>query len=42
VATADGGIGTGNGLGGGIVAMMVGLNGMALGMLALTRSRRSG
>ena len=42
VATADGGLGTGNGLGGGIVSMMVGLIGMALGGLALSRSRRSG
>jgi len=42
VATADGGLGTGNGLGGGIVAMIVGLIGMALGGLALTRSRRTG
>ena len=42
VATADGGLGTGNGLGGGIVAMMVGLIGMALGGLALIRSRRTG
>jgi len=42
VATADDGLGTGNGLGGGIVAMMVGLIGMALGGLALARSRRTG
>ena len=42
VATADGGLGTGNGLGGGIVAMMVGLIGMALGGLALARYRRTG
>ena len=41
VATADGGIGTGNGLGGGLVAMMVGLIGVALGRLALSRSRRT-
>jgi len=39
VATADGGIGTGNGLGGGIVAMMVSLIGIALGTLALRRTR---
>ena len=32
---------TGNGLGGGVVAMMVGLIGMALGGLALARSRRT-
>jgi len=41
VATADGGVGTGNGLGGGVVAMMVGLIGMTLGGLALARSRRT-
>jgi hypothetical protein len=41
VATADGGLGTGNGFGG-IVAMMVGLIGVALGGLALTRARRTG
>ena len=41
VATADGGLGTGNGLGGGIVAMILGLLGMALGGLALARSRRT-
>jgi Family of unknown function (DUF6223) len=40
VATADGGLGTGNGLGVGIVAMVVGLIGVALGGLALARSRR--
>jgi hypothetical protein len=41
VATADGGLGTGNGLGGGVVAMMVGLIGIALGGLALARARRT-
>ena len=41
VASADGGLGTGNGLAGGVVAMMVGLIGMALGGLALARSRRT-
>ena len=41
VATAPGGLGTGNGLGGGIVAMAVGLIGMALGGMALARSRRA-
>ena len=41
VAAADGGLGTGNGLGGGIVAMIVGPIGMALGGLALGRSRRT-
>jgi hypothetical protein len=40
VATANGGIGTGNGLAGGVVAMIVGLIGVALGGLALARSRR--
>lgn len=42
VATAGGGLGTGNGLGGGVVAVVVGLIGTALGGLALTRSRRTG
>src|SRR5262245_2018460 len=42
VATADGGVGTGNGVAGGVVAMMVGLIGMSLGGLALARSRRAG
>src|SRR5215510_7250986 len=37
LATAKGGLGTGNGLGGGIVAMIVGLIGMALGGLTLGR-----
>src|SRR5262245_58802192 len=40
VATADGGLGTGNGLAGGVVAMVVGFIGMALGGLALARSPR--
>ncbi|MGW0665206.1 DUF6223 family protein [Streptodolium elevatio] len=40
VVTAEGGLGTGNGLGGGIVALIVGLIAVALGTLALTRSRR--
>lgn len=40
VATADGGLGTGNGLAGGVVAMIVGLIAMTLGGLALARSRR--
>ena len=39
VATANGGLGTGNGLGGGVVAMILGLIGMVLGGLALARSR---
>jgi len=42
VATADGGVGTGNGVAGGGVAMVVALIGMALGGLALARSRRAG
>jgi Family of unknown function (DUF6223) len=42
VATADGGIGTGNGGAGGVVAMLVGLIGMALGGVALERARRAG
>jgi uncharacterized YccA/Bax inhibitor family protein len=41
VATADGGVGTGNGIAGGVVAMTVGLIGMALGGLALARARRA-
>jgi hypothetical protein len=41
VATADGGVGTGNGLGGAIVALAVGLIAMLLGGLALARSRRT-
>ena len=41
VATADGGLGTGNGLGGAMIAMVVGLIGMILGGLALARFRRS-
>ena len=40
VVTADGGVGTGGGLAGGALAMMVGLIGPALGGLALARSRR--
>lgn len=41
-ATADGGLGTGNGLGGAYVAMLVGLISTALGGLALSRARRTG
>ena len=37
VVTADGGLGTGTGLGGGVVAMIVGTIGSALGVLARTR-----
>jgi hypothetical protein len=39
VATAKGGLGTGNGLGGGFVAIVVGLIGIALGGMALAHSR---
>lgn len=42
VATAPGGVGTGNGLGGGIVAVGVGLLGTIVGGLALARARSSG
>ncbi|TDC08335.1 hypothetical protein E1267_10645 [Nonomuraea longispora] len=42
VATAEGGLGTGNGLGGGVVALVVGLAGAVMGGLALARSRRAG
>lgn len=39
-ATADGGLGTGNGLGGAYVAMLAGLISAPLAALALARSRR--
>jgi hypothetical protein len=39
VVTADGGVGTGNGVAGAVVAVTVGLIGMVLGGIALTRSR---
>lgn len=39
VATADGGLGTGNGLAGGVVAIILGLIGSTLGGLTLSRSR---
>ncbi|MGV9754912.1 DUF6223 family protein [Streptomyces tricolor] len=39
-ATADGGLGTGNGLGGAYVAMVLGLLALTLGSLARSRSRR--
>jgi uncharacterized protein DUF6223 len=42
VATAKGGLGTGNGLGGGVVAVTVGVIAMALGGMALARARRAG
>lgn len=38
-ATADGGLGTGNGLGGAVVAVVLGLIAMALGGLARARGR---
>ncbi|MFT7841199.1 DUF6223 family protein [Saccharothrix sp. BKS2] len=41
VVTAEGGLGTGNGLGGGVVAAVVGLVGAVLGGLALARARRA-
>ena len=39
VATSDGGVGTGNGLGGAVVAMVLGLVGVVLGGLAMARVR---
>ncbi|MEU8233726.1 DUF6223 family protein [Actinoplanes sp. NPDC048967] len=42
MATSDGGVGTGNGLGGAIVAVAVGLIAVVLGGLAMVRSRRTG
>ncbi|GAA2436884.1 hypothetical protein GCM10010273_12590 [Streptomyces lavendulocolor] len=39
-ATASGGLGTGNGLGGAAVAVVLGLPGAALGGLAPGRTRR--
>ncbi|MEV4082846.1 DUF6223 family protein, partial [Nonomuraea fuscirosea] len=41
LAVADGGLGTGNGVFGAAVALVLGLAGAALGGLALTRSRRA-
>ena len=41
VATADGGLGTGNGLGGGVVALLLGLLAATLGGLGLARTRRA-
>jgi hypothetical protein len=41
VATSPGGIGTGNGLAGAIMAVVLGLIAVALGALALSRSRRT-
>ncbi|MFG2503454.1 DUF6223 family protein [Streptomyces sp. NPDC048441] len=42
LATSSGGPGTGNGLVGAVAAVPVGLGGMFLGRLALTRLRRAG
>jgi hypothetical protein len=39
VATSDGGVGTGNGLGGAVVAMVLGLIAVVLGGLARARRR---
>ncbi|WP_107655647.1 DUF6223 family protein [Nocardia suismassiliense] len=41
VATSDGGLGTGNGLGGAFVGLLVGLASSVLGGLGLIRSRRT-
>ncbi|MFC6021625.1 DUF6223 family protein [Plantactinospora solaniradicis] len=41
VVTADGGLGTGNGIAGGYLALVLGLIAAALSWLALARSRRS-
>ncbi|MFG3043029.1 DUF6223 family protein [Streptomyces sp. NPDC048330] len=40
-ATTDGGLGTGNGLGGAYVALLLGLTGAVLGRRALPHSRRT-
>ncbi|MFF8999765.1 DUF6223 family protein [Streptomyces achromogenes] len=42
LAVADGGPGTGSGVTGGAMALVLGLTGTALGGLALTRARRTG
>ncbi|MGS2809745.1 DUF6223 family protein [Nocardia sp. MW-W600-9] len=42
VVTADGGLGTGNGIAGGYIAFVLGALGAALGGLALVRVRRIG
>lgn len=42
VATSDSGIGTGNGRGGGYVALVVGLIAVLVGGLTMVRSRRAG
>lgn len=41
LAVADGGLGTGNGVFGAALALVLGLAGTALGRLALARSRRA-
>jgi hypothetical protein len=41
VATAQSGVGTGAGVGGGYVAIVVGLTGVILGAVGLVRSRRT-
>ncbi|MGR6318971.1 DUF6223 family protein [Micromonospora soli] len=41
VVTADGGLGTGNGIAGGYLALVIGLIATVLGWLALARSRRT-
>jgi hypothetical protein len=42
LAVADGGLGTGNGVAGGAIALVLGLVATVLGRLALVRSRRTG
>ncbi|MEV0062826.1 DUF6223 family protein [Nocardia sp. NPDC050718] len=42
VVTADGGLGTGNGIAGGYIAGVLGVLGAALGGVALVRVRRAG
>ncbi|KAF0845734.1 DUF6223 family protein [Nocardia caishijiensis] len=42
VVTAEGGLGTGNGLGGGVVAIAFGLASAVVGGLSLARARRVG
>jgi hypothetical protein len=42
VATAAGGVGTGNGVAGAIVAMVLGLIGLVFSRLVQARSRRTG
>ncbi|WP_239767219.1 DUF6223 family protein [Streptomyces sp. CL12-4] len=41
LAAADGGVGNGSGTGGAVVAMVVGLAGVVVGALALSRARRA-